>query len=226
MSDVDLLERLIDAERRAAAAEAKLFLLESKIARTREKRIAAGRLGGASKAKQKLAKPSNAIAKASKALAKASNAPPPMVSSSFPAPHITTSLAPSPLPTGGACADLGAETPEKPMPKSWVAILGDDWRDITHGEPNYGKLAGALKKLVEREGVERVRPAWQTFAASGKAEFGAHWFAENFGKFAAGPVALVKSNDGLYPKMSAEEAAGLNFHIAWRDPVLAEMRHG
>lgn len=63
------------------------------------------------------------------------------------------------------------------------AVLGDDWKELTGGVPNYGKLAGQLKSVVQTYGLERVRPAWRKFCGAEQRKYGPAYFAEHFGDY-------------------------------------------
>lgn len=63
------------------------------------------------------------------------------------------------------------------------AVLGDDWKEITGGVPNYGKLGTQLKAVVQTYGLERVRPAWRKFCGADQRKYGPAYFAEHFGDY-------------------------------------------
>lgn len=65
----------------------------------------------------------------------------------------------------------------------WVALLGDDWKEITGGLPNYPKLGRHLKPAVDTYGLDRVREAWKRFCASPEHKYGPANFVEHFGDF-------------------------------------------
>jgi hypothetical protein len=90
----------------------------------------------------------------------------------------------------GAPPDPPASPDQPPgadeLPKtssSWVAILGDDYEELTGGLPNYPKLGKHLKPAIDVYGLDRVRVAWRKYCESEARKYGPAYFVEHFGDY-------------------------------------------
>lgn len=85
----------------------------------------------------------------------------------------------------GAVGSSSSDHTDQPLPAktTWVAVLGDDWKELTGGLPNYAKLGAQLKAAYQAYGLERVRAAWRRFCASEQRKYGPTHFAEHFGDY-------------------------------------------
>lgn len=126
------------------------------------------------------------------------NPPTPHVKPKRRAPRKPSRSAATP-PAGSADAEGGtaasAEPPPPPPAPSWSTQAGEDWAQARGGTAPFARIGHALRPLVERDGWDVVRPAWQRFVASPRARFGAEHFAANFNDFAAAPASPTAANE-------------------------------
>lgn len=83
------------------------------------------------------------------------------------------------------------------QPAAWVARFADEFARARGGTAPYGRIGKSLKPLVAKLGEGETWNRWVRWLASPKAKFGAEWFAENAGDFAAQPdIPTASTSDG------------------------------
>lgn len=70
------------------------------------------------------------------------------------------------------------------MSGHWVKEAASDWTKYTGGYANFGYLGRHLGPVVDAEGWDVVRPAWQRFLRETESRFvSAPYFARSFGQW-------------------------------------------
>lgn len=197
MSEIELWERVVDAERRAATAEAKVAMYEARERERLDKQRARKDRFLTKRNVPERSRTSKNVPKRSRT-SESVPSPSPSPSPSSPTPLLTTSSPPTPdqllaSDDAGGVPDVPGVTPsdqpavdEDPIPTtstSWVAEFGDVYKAVHGGLPNYGKLGKHLKPAVDAFGRERALAAWRRFCASSDVRFGPAHFVEHFGTY-------------------------------------------
>lgn len=68
--------------------------------------------------------------------------------------------------------------------KDWVRGLGREWRDTYGGEPAYGQIGRACKKLVAEHGLDQVAVRWRNYLRATEARYASpSRFAQTYGSW-------------------------------------------
>lgn len=116
----------------------------------------------------------------------------------------TSAAAADAPPNADAAAPPSPAAPGVGRIPNWVAELGEDWKKHRRGKPPYGQIGAELKTLYGEHGAA-LRPAWERFLESPKAQFGVAFFARNLGDFlepadrpAASPTARYNAGEATF----------------------------
>lgn len=89
---------------------------------------------------------------------------------------------------------------KKKRPVTWLTPFGREWERVFGVEPNYAKLAKALKPLWDRFPVEQIERHWKNYLAREKVEYvSAERFVEKFGAY-RDPAPVPSAYERFDPK--------------------------
>lgn len=122
-------------------------------------------------------------------------------------------------PAGGAADAAGAVEPDRPV--CWTSQAGDIWQEVMGGEMSYGRIAAALKPLVEKHSAAEVLEWWRKYLVHTKGEGRAAYatpenFASRYATWKAGGLTNGKGNHRTTAEQQYEPALESAGEFRWK----------